>query len=242
LIKYLEKASEFTCLVFVVDEEKVDNRKKTIKRIKENGRVIEFNKLTSEELNKWIIKKIKESNKKITSGDVFNIIQSSGYLENNSNKTLYDIDNEINKIISFIGERKEITRDDIDKVMIKSLQNNIFKLVDGIGQKTPEISIKILNEMLLENEPIQVIMYMVVRQFRLLYMAKLLDEKGYSQGDIGKKLGIHGFIAKKVLSQSRNFSTNELKETLDKCLETDKAIKTGLMDSKLAVETLIVAI
>lgn len=126
--------------------------------------------------------------------------------------------------------------------MIKSLQNNIFKLVDGIGQKRKEIALTLLNEMLLENEPIQVIVFMIIRQFRLLLMAKLLEERGYSQGNVAKKLGVHSFIANKVITQSRNFDTVELQNILSRCLEVDKILKTSSMDNKLAVEMLLIGL
>lgn len=242
LLNYLKNKNLNTILIFILDNEKIDNRKKIIKTIKDNGEIIEFNKLSFDELVKWIKKKFTEYKKKITNNEINYIIQLSAYLEKNNNKTLYDLENEIVKIVNFLGNNSNISKEDIEKVMIKSIENNIFKLVDGIGQKKPELSIKILNEMLLENEPIQVIMHMVIRQFRLLYKAKLLDEIGYSQIEIAKKIKVQPYIAKKILNQCRNFSRDELDLILKKCLEIDKDIKKGKIDSKIALETLIVNI
>jgi len=80
----------------------------------------------------------------------------------------------------------------------------------------------------------------IVRQLRLLLMAKLLEEKGYGHGNIAQKMNLHSFVAQKVVTQSRNFTTKQLKKGLENSLKVDRNIKTGKMDGKLAVEMLIV--
>ncbi|MGF7056379.1 DNA polymerase III subunit delta [Brassicibacter mesophilus] len=240
LSNYLLNLNESTCLIFVEKEDKIDNRKKIVKKVKEVGSVIQLTKLKDEELNKWILDIFGKNGKKISKKDIYYFIQASGYFESSINKTLYDLENEIIKICNYLGDRNEVTKNDIDKVGIKTLQNNIFKLVDGIGQKKTEVSLSIFNEMLLESQPLQVILHMIIRQLRLLLMAKLLEEKGYSHGSIAQKMNIHSFVAQKIVGQSKNFTIEELKKGLEDGLEVDKSIKTGKMDSKLAVEMLIV--
>lgn len=239
LIDYLLKIGFSTCLMLIVNEEKIDNRKKIVKKVKEVGSIIELNKIKDDELSKWILKGFKKYNKNIDKGDIYYFIEGTGYFEASANKSLYDLENEITKICNYIGDRSDITRADIDKILVKSLQNNIFKLVDGLGQKKPHIALSLFNEMLLNNEPLQLIMYMIIRQFRLIFMAKLLEEKGYSQGDIASKAKVPGFIAQKLIAQSRNFTKEELMNILERCLEIEAGTKTGAMDGKLAVEILI---
>ncbi|MTI66625.1 MAG: DNA polymerase III subunit delta [Firmicutes bacterium] len=242
LINYIKNPSETTCLLFINKAEKIDKRKKLYKEIKKNGSIIEFNKMKEDELFKWIDKKFKDNKKNITRKDINYFLQVTGYLDNNSNKTLYDLDNEIIKISNYLGNNEKVSKDIIDKILIRSLQNNIFKLVDGLGKRNPETSLTVFNEMLLENEPVQLIMYMIIRQFRLLIMGKLLEQKGYSQKNISKKMKVPGFVARKVLNQGRNLSLKELERSLKKCLEADRAIKTGKLDNKLAVEKLIIEV
>jgi len=239
LNSYLSRLGDSTCLVFIEKEEKLDNRKKLVKKIKSVGSIIEINRIKDEELSKWITKIFNKEKKKISKGTVIHFIQNSGYLDVNSNKTLYDLENEIIKISNYLGDREEVTAEDIDKVLVKSLQNNIFKLVDGIGQKRADLALRVFNEMLLDNQPVLIIMSMIIRQFRLLFMAKLLEEKGYSQGNIAEKIKVPNFIAQKVIQQSRNFTEKELEEGLNKCLEIDIYVKSGKIDNKLAIEMLL---
>lgn len=240
LNKYLPTLSESTCLVFIVNEEKVDKRKKIIKTIMKTGELIQINKINDRDLIKWVEKTFRKNKKMISKGDINYFVQTIGYSEYNNEKTLYDLENEIMKLSNYIGDRESISKDDIDRNITKSLENNIFKLLDSIGKKNPSIALKVLNEMIIGNEPIQKIIFMIIRQIRLLYMSKILTEKGYNQGDIAKKMGVHSYSAQKVIQQSRSFTSEELERALKKCLKVDESIKKGLIDNKLAVETLII--
>lgn len=239
---YLDNLSDTTCLTFIIKENKVDKRKKLVKSIKKQGSIVELNKITSKELNGWVEKTFRKNKKKILKNDIFYFIQSIGYLESNNEKNLYDLENEITKLCSYVGDRDQVTKEDIEKCISKTLQNNIFKLLDGVGKKKPNIALSNLNEMILDNEPIQKITFMIIRQFRLLFMAKLFCEKGYGPRDITKKLGIHPYAAQQVIEQGKNFSSEELENIIKKCLTIDYNVKNGKIDNKLAIESLIVEI
>lgn len=239
---YFSNLNDSTCLIFIVKGDKIDKRKKLVKGIKKNGAIIELNKISSKELNSWVEKIFKKNKKKISRNNVYYFIQSTGYLDSNSEKNLYDLENEITKLSSYVGNREEITKDDIDKNLAKTLQNNIFNLLDAIGKKKTDIALTLLNEMILDNEPIQKITYMIIRQFRLLFMAKLYWEKGYGPKDITKKLGVHPYATQKVMEQGKHFSSSELEKIIKKCLDIDSSVKTGKIDNKLAIENLIVEV
>ncbi|KPU27916.1 DNA polymerase III subunit delta [Caloranaerobacter sp. TR13] len=240
LNEYISKVSNFTCLIFVVREEKIDNRKKLVKNIKKVGQVIELSKIKGEDLARWVSKTFSKYNKKITQKDIMYFIENTGYLEYSSNKTLYDLENEIIKTCNYLGCREQVKTEDIDKVLVRSLENNIFKLVDSVGQKRTDRALTLLNEMILNNEPIQLILHMVIKQIRLLFMAKLLEGKGYSQGVIAQKLGVQNFVVKKLIEQSRNFEIEELQSAFERCLKIDESIKKGQIENRLALEMLIV--
>ncbi|MDO7204120.1 hypothetical protein Q5M85_08170 [Paraclostridium bifermentans] len=62
-------------------------------------------------------------------------IEQEGYGDKNSEKTLSDLENEINKIASFVGKGNNVTKAIIDKLSQKKVENDIFKLIDEIGNK-----------------------------------------------------------------------------------------------------------
>jgi DNA polymerase III delta subunit len=83
---------------------------------------------------------------------------------------------------------------------------------------------------------------MIVRQFRLLLLGKVIFEEGGNEGDIARGLGTPRFVADKVAVQARKFSREELEEIYRRLLDLDAAQKTGVMDVDLNVDLLIESI
>lgn len=241
LSDYVNSISDTTCLIFIWNGNKVDNRKKIVKNIKKVGRVIELERLKREELDRWTANQFKIHKKNISRNEISYFLSTTSYSDKNTDKTLYDLENEIKKIINYIGDREEVTKEDIDSTKPKNLENDIFKLVDYISKKNTTGTIELFNEMLLSGEATQKIMYMIIRQMRLLLASKLLREKGYDVKTIGQKINVyHNFIIQKLISQGVGFTERELIEGLEKCRDTDRDIKTGKIDGKLGMEILIV--
>lgn len=240
LSDYILTLEEYVILVFVERINKIDSRKKLVKNIKKVGSVLEFKKLRGKELDNCVEKFFIERNKKISRANISYFIQNSSYLEYNANKTLYDLENEIIKLCNYSGDKQEITKDDIDRVSSRFLQNNVFKLLDGIINKNATEALKVFNEMILSNQPIPVILHMIIRQLRLMMMMILMRQKGYNNSKIMSKLGIKEYEFKKISLQCRHYTINEIEENLKKCLSVDKNIKNGSMGSRVAVEMLII--
>lgn len=229
---YLGRIPETTVLILVAGTE-VDKRTRIYNAIKKNGDITEFGMLKDNELVSWIVNGFKRMGKKISPSDALHLTgRISGNLE--------DIQNEMNKLASYVGEGTTVTRQDIDTVVHKSLEMNIFQLVDSVSAKSPGSALIILNELLLDGEPIPVVLVMIARQYRLLLNSKLLLKKGYSRTEIAKKLALKPYIASKMIQLSNKYSEAQIECRLRKCLDADAAIKTGTMDQRTAVEMLIV--
>ncbi|WP_077368004.1 DNA polymerase III subunit delta [Anaerosalibacter sp. Marseille-P3206] len=240
LKEYLQTLADYVCLIFVEKEGKVDKSKAIVKTIGKTGEIVEFSKLKGNNLNEWIVNTFKKYGKTIAPYTLNYLIEFSFYFSRDSNKTLYDLENEILKLSNFVGDKKEVTKTDIDNVMAKSLETNIFALLDSISTKNVNNSIKIYNEMCASDVPFLKILHMIVRQFRLIKHYIVFTKGGYVGGDAMSKLKISSFEYNKIARQSQNFSLKQLNRALDLCLECDKLIKTGSMDSKLAIEMLII--
>lgn len=239
LIKYLSKMNDLTCLIFVSNEMKIDNRKKIVKTIKQNGKIIQLSKLKEADLIKWIENIFSKNKKEISKFNIQYFIREVGYYDSSNKRTLYDLENEIVKICNYLGNRTVVQKEDIEKGVIRSLQSSIFALVDALGQRRTNVVLSIFNDMITDNEPIQLIFHMIIRQIKLLLLTKLYEQKGYSQGDIAQKINTPTFVVKKLINQSRNFSENKLHSALNKAIEVDRGIKKGQIEWRLAIEIFI---
>lgn len=238
LINLIEQGNDSTIIVFQIKNGKPDSRKKIVKRLKEKNSIFEINKLNESELNKYILDKFNKNKIEISSGDASYIAINTGYLEYESNISLYEVNNEIDKLISYSADIKKINRDDIDLLMIKSIESNIFKLVDYICEGKKTKTNEIIEEMLLNNTPVQFIIHMIIRQYRMLYHYIVLKNKGYSNDEIMNNMKIKKFIFMKLLNQSKNLTVKDIEIYMDKFLELDKKIKIGEIDSRIGLEVI----
>ncbi|SJZ95612.1 DNA polymerase III subunit delta [Garciella nitratireducens] len=238
LSDYIKRMPNSTCLIFWQIEE-IDRRKKLFQVIKKIGLVLDFQKLNAYALRQWINYYFKKKGKKIKKDALDFFIENSDYLSKNSTKTLIDILNEIHKIIDYVGDKEEILVEDIKKILPKRLENDIFKLVDAIGQRDKKIALKLLNDMLKEGENGLKILSMIARQFRILIQCKELKKRGYTPNEIANKLSLMPFIIKKGILQANYFEEKKLCQAIHSILDMDFKIKTGKIDDKLALEMLI---
>ncbi|CAK7070583.1 DNA polymerase III subunit delta [Tissierella sp.] len=236
---YIEKLDNYLCLIIMDRSNNLKKTSKLYKTINKLGGVVEFSKLKGKDLNIWLENKLRKYNKNISNVNLNYFIGESAYSDYNSTKTLYDLENELLKVINY-SSSKEIMKEDIDIVLTKTLDTNIFNLLASINKKDSDSALKIFNEMHISNEPVQRILVMIIRQLRLMLGYKLYREKGYSEGETQEKLQIKPYEFKKISKESYNFTEEQLKVSLNYILELDIKQKTSSHDEKLALEMLII--
>ena len=238
LIDHLENIPDTTILVFSVYGE-IDKRKSLVKKIDKNGIVFNCDKLSDMDLFKWTKKKFEGNSVLIDNPQIMYFIEQEGYRDKSSEKTLADLENEINKISSFVGKENKVTNDIIDKLSQKKVENDIFKLIDCIGEKRSSNAMKILNDMIQEGESVLGIFSMIAKQFKVVMQVRQLKIEGYTTKVISEKLKIHPFVVGKALKQTNNFSDDIIIDMLNYILESDYKIKNGLVRDTLAIEMLV---
>lgn len=231
LLDYLANPLLSTCLVFTASS--IDRKKKLYKAVEKAGQVVEFTPFKGKELNDWIGRKVHLMGKKIAPDAMARLITALG-----SNLRL--MENELQKLVFYIGSREQITREDVADMVSKTVENSIFDLVDAVGERKYNLALQLINEMLFYGEPPVKILYMIIRQFRIIYAAKIMHQQGYSEKQVASKVQVHPFVAQKCIRQGRNFTTGELDKALYKLLQADEAMKTGKQEPVLAMERLIV--
>ncbi|MGD9569011.1 MAG: DNA polymerase III subunit delta [Sedimentibacter sp.] len=222
--------------IYLIKGGKIDSRKKLVKKLKDKNAVFELNKLSEGELSKYIVNKFKSQGLNINFQDADYIANNSGYLEYESTVSLYHVNNEVEKIAAYKVNSNNVTFEDIDLLLIKSVESNIFKLVDHICEGNKAKAFEILDEMLLNNTPEQFIIHMISRQYRLLFQYVVLQKKGYSFNDIMNKMKIKNFVATKLSKQAKTLSQEKIQYYMGKILEIDKKIKTGEIDNRIGLE------
>lgn len=225
--KYIENENPLTTLILIIRGEKIDSRKKITKLLQKKGKILEFNEDIN--IDNLIKKELKDY--KID-------FQTLSIFKNRVGTNPLIIENEINKI-KLYKENNEITKEDILKVTCKTVEIDIFKLIDDIVKGNKEEGIEIYHEMLKVNEEPLKIVIMLANQFRIMYQSKELMLKGYTEKDIASLLKIHPYRVKLALQNSRNYSSKTLLKYLNDLADIDIGIKTGKLNKDLALELFI---
>jgi DNA polymerase-3 subunit delta len=85
------------------------------------------------------------------------------------------------------------------------------------------------------------IMGMLNRQIRLLWQAKSVIEGGGRAPDVARKIRLPIFLARRIVDQSKNWSTEDLERAIHLLYQADGLIKSG-SQGRLVLENLILSL
>jgi DNA polymerase-3 subunit delta len=229
LEKYIESPVDFSVLILLVNQEKLDERKKVVKSLKKNAILCPCSTLQTQQLIPWLQETSKENHVILEEEAAVLLIQFVG-----GNMQL--LSKEIEKMGHFVGKGQTITTSTVHELVSKSIEQDVFTLVDHVVQHRIAEAFDSLHELLKRSEEPIKIVFLLARQFRMIYKAKELDRLGYTPNQMTQILGVHPYVCKLVLQQGKNFSEQGLLKILDQLAETDYLMKVGKLDKVLALE------
>jgi len=146
---------------------------------------------------------------------------------------------EIAKLLAYVNWEKQVEVQDVEAISIVTAQESVFDFVDALASGDGKSAQHLLHR-LLENEDPFWLWGMVVRQFRLLLMAREVVDAGGGKNEVATALEVHPFVAEKTFGQARVFSVAVLERIYHKLLEIDEGVKTGQFTLELALDMLVV--
>lgn len=234
LADYVKNPSPHTCLVLVAGKLKKSSR--LYKVVKESGGdVYEYKPPSKRGYPQWIKDAFLKRNKVVTNAAADYIFQTVG-------QDLHNLKGEIEKICLFHEDKKRLDVADIQSLVSKSAESTIFDLVGCLGQRDEAKVLAILDNLLQGREPLERILPMIIRHFRLLLKTKVLLERGVDGAGLVSELKLPPFVVDGYRLQSRNFSHKQLKRAHELLLDADLATKTGKGDPRFVLEMLTMKI
>ncbi len=218
--------------LLIIAGKNFDKRLKIFKFLKNNAKIIESNPLTGMNLHNWIRKKVNQADKKISSEAVL-------LLEQMFSNHLHNIENELEKIFLFIGERDTIYLKDLQECISKDYvlsDKAIFQWVDFISKGEVDQALLFFHEISKEGDKDVYLFSMLYRQIRLLALTWELRNKGLSAPDIAKRLKEHPYPIKKLLAITNRFNFLELNFLWQELQRINWRVLQGEADWKLAIE------
>ena len=150
---------------------------------------------------------------------------------------------EVQKLLAYVNYSRTVEADDVQMVTADVGQGDVFVLVEALGNRDGKKAQNMLHR-LLEYQEYFSIFGMIVRQFRLLILARDILDAGGGKDEIlrGLKLHSNAWQADRLMLQVRHFSAADLAGIYRRLLEVDLAVKTSQMPGDLALETLVASL
>ncbi len=183
------------------------------------------------EMQKFIQSQIKAAGGQITS-------EAAGLLSTLVGEDTRLADQEIQKLLAYANYQRPVETEDVDNLVAAAGQVDIFTMVDALGNQDGKRAMSTLQRLLSEGD-FQSLFGMIVRQFRLLLLAKEVIDGGGDKETISRALGIHPYVAGKLSIQARHFSLPALEVIYKRLLDIDEMIKTGRVEGDVALDVFV---
>lgn len=227
LSNYVNAENHDNIIVLTVVTDKLDERKKIVKLLKQKAKVIHKYLIEDKNLNGFVMDEFKNAGYKMD-------LKTANYFVSYVGKNVDILVSEIEKMIVYKDNNKIVTINDINEISSRGFKDNVFDLTDAITKRDFKKMYECYNDlMVLGEEPVKIIA-LLGNQFLLIYQVKLLNEKGKSNTEISQILNVHPYRVK--LALETDFLTYELKDILKKLHDLDFGIKSGSLDKNYALE------
>lgn len=229
LATYIQAPLASSIVVLTVPHSKLDARKKLVKEIQKQGIIVECQPLKPPALRAWIKRRVARDGADMAPEAMEKLVHKVG-------NDLHLLHQECHKLATYVGEGGIIHLDHVEEMIPRSLEDNVFKLIDEMGQMNIAGALDVFYDLIKNREEPLKILSLMARQFRIILQVKELSARGYSQRQAASMLGLHPYPVKIAAQQGRLFSERSLQKLLLEANHTDYAIKSGQKDKTLAVE------
>jgi DNA polymerase-3 subunit delta len=225
--------------------------------IEKQGFSIEFSALKGQEAAAWAVKRAKEVGKTLERAAARKLA------EQKLGTGLGALELEIEKLASFVGERKTITSADVEEVTPRLIEEDIFRLVDAVAVQSSGRAVAVLRALLRDRREVPArILPMIAQAMREIWQFKLLTEHGWRPGEepqeevrallpVGERRNVLKVFANPRrqwqiphrIAQASSFSWARLARAVQALHDCDLTLKGAggkMTDESMAIELLVI--
>ncbi len=195
---YVEKPAATTVFVVSYKDKKVDGRSRLAKLLKEKGELLSTKKLYENQLPAWTTELVHGKGYEVEPKALALLVDHIG-------NDLSRIENEVDKLLVNIGQRKSITEDDVERYVGVSKEYNPFELQAALAKKDMTKVMRIVNyfEANPKAAPIQLVLPALYNLFSKTYM--IFGQPGQDEKSVAAAIGVNPFFVRDYLSTARNY-------------------------------------
>jgi DNA polymerase-3 subunit delta len=166
---------------------------------------------------------------------------------------------EAEKLMLYIGDRKEITVEDVKAITSSAAEAIAWDFTDALGERRLDEALKILRQLIFQGEAPIGIMFAVESLYQNLIQYRAYLDQGWVQlrgqnaqwgndPEMEKLFDLlpadprktHPFRAGKLTQQAKNYSADELRRCQKRLLETHEQLVSSSVPQELILEMLVI--
>jgi DNA polymerase-3 subunit delta len=234
LSSYVEDPAPESCLVMVGD--KIDRRKKFFQTFQKKGALVEYKGLYENQIPSFVKEQAAASGYAFTEDAMALFCRRSG-------TSLQEIDGELQKLFQYLGaDKKLVDVADVEAIVSDTRVDSIFDMVNAIGRRNAGEALRLLGRLLDEGIAPLLVLNMLTRHFRQLWMTRELLDEGVGRKDLSKRVGVNPYFIDGLISQAKLFNHKQYRRSFELFLATDIALKSTGSNPGAMLEELLLEI
>lgn len=154
------------------------------------------------------------------------------------NGELASIHTELEKLAAYAGDRRKITRADVDLLVVSTQKYNVWQLADMLAERKASQALEFLDALMREGEPLPQMLGALAWMYRKLLEAQELPAS-VNGWQAASKLKMRASAAEQAVRQSRKFPKAQLTKGLEALYEADRRLKSGGKSQRAVMEFLV---
>ncbi|MGX9135339.1 DNA polymerase III subunit delta [Rummeliibacillus sp. JY-2-4R] len=219
LANWLEFPSDTSITIFIAPYEKLDERKKVTKQMKQHAVYLLAETPKEHDLAVWVQNEVSSRGKTIDEEAISKLIEMVGM-------DMIHLQSEIEKISLYLGDEKNISISLVDELVAKTLEQDAFKMLNAYLRHDISQCLSIYHDLIRQKQEPIMLVALLASQIRLMSNVYYLLKKGYHPGQIAKQLKVNPYRVKRIVEDHRNVSDESLLKALYGLSEVDLQLKS----------------
>lgn len=226
LLSYLKSPNPQSVLVVVAGESD------TFKTNTNLFEIVDCNRLTEDIINKFVLNELKKTSTQITKTALTTLNEYCVY-------DLTKIVKELEKLVSFVSDKKLIEEKDVKLLVNKTLEFQIYELTENLAKKNRVKVFEILEALKSKKDVFKNLVPLIYNHFRRLFFCATSN---LSKSELGQMLGVKDYAITVAYKQSKMFSKLQLKQIVNLIDSLELELKTSAISVELAIWYLVLKI
>jgi DNA polymerase-3 subunit delta len=232
---YIRDPVPSTVLIFASPA--LDKRRNIATMLTKFCEVVSFDALDERDAApRWIVEYVNRAGGAIDSA-------TAAFLVGMVGTELQQLSTELDKLLTYVGERGRITKQDVELLVRYSREHSNFELTDALLEGNRKRALTLL-EHIFENVSDKqglavMILGAIARSYRNLLISKELMQQNAPNSEVAKAVGMSPFAVTHLNEKARRMSADKILHAIQRIAATDVALKSSLGTPRLQIEWLI---